>query len=253
MTDFRQTAFLNRVRMALGNPKSRPNVFTDPSPGVSAGLLEKIHRRTQADYQELLNRLTEAAEPLNLKVISEKDPAAAAASLAGLVRDKAPEWGTDKRVAAWDHPLIHRLNLSEALAGQNVPVDFTGPVDTADEAVRLKKIRRQVTDAYIGVTSADFCVVDSATLVMKTRPGHARSVSLVPSIHVAVIDIKQLIANLTELYALLKQDPDYRSEGITNCMTFISGPSKTADIEFTMVHGAHGPREMVICVITGGS
>ena len=86
---------------------------------------------------------------------------------------------------------------------------------------------------------------------MRTRPGQARSVSLLPLIHVAVIHRDQIIADLKELYALLKWDPEHQKEGLTNCMTFISGPSKTADIEATMVHGAHGPREVYIFVISG--
>jgi L-lactate dehydrogenase complex protein LldG len=94
-------------------------------------------------------------------------------------------------------------------------------------------------------------MADTASLVMRTRPGQARSVSLVPSIHIAVIGIDQILADLKELVALLKWDAGYRTEGLTNCMTFISGPSKTADIEATMVHGAHGPREVHIYVITG--
>ncbi len=93
-------------------------------------------------------------------------------------------------------------------------------------------------------------MADTATLVMRTRPGQARAVSLLPSIHVAVIGLDQIIADLKELYALLKWDPQERQEGLTNCMTFISGPSKTADIEATMVHGAHGPREVLVYVIT---
>jgi L-lactate dehydrogenase complex protein LldG len=84
---------------------------------------------------------------------------------------------------------------------------------------------------------------------MRTRAGQARSVSLVPAIHIAVIELNQIIADLKELYALLKWDPQAKKEGLTNCMTFISGPSKTADIEATMVHGAHGPREVHVFVI----
>jgi L-lactate dehydrogenase complex protein LldG len=109
--------------------------------------------------------------------------------------------------------------------------------------------RKQVQAAYIGVTSADYCLADTATLVIKTRAGQARSVSLVPSIHIAVITVAQLIADMQELFALLQRDPSEKAEGLTNCMTFISGPSKTADIEATLVHGAHGPREMYLYVI----
>jgi L-lactate dehydrogenase complex protein LldG len=97
----------------------------------------------------------------------------------------------------------------------------------------------------------DFCLAENATLVLKTRPSQARAVSLVPSIHVAVIRLDQLLSNLGELNAALMRDPGQRPEGLTNCMTLITGPSKTADIELVMVHGAHGPRELHIYVITG--
>jgi L-lactate dehydrogenase complex protein LldG len=92
-------------------------------------------------------------------------------------------------------------------------------------------------------------MAETASLVMRTRAGQARSVSLVPSIHIAVIQLNQIIADLKELYALIKSDTEGHGEGLTNCMTFISGPSKTADVEATMVHGAHGPREVYVYVI----
>ncbi|MGD9972421.1 MAG: LUD domain-containing protein [Desulfatirhabdiaceae bacterium] len=75
---------------------------------------------------------------------------------------------------------------------------------------------------------------------------------LVPSIHVAVIRLEQLLADLKELYALLRWDAGQQAEGLTHHMVMISGPSKTADIELVMVHGAHGPREVHLVVITGG-
>jgi L-lactate dehydrogenase complex protein LldG len=148
-------------------------------------------------------------------------------------------------VVAWDHPLVERLDLPTALSEQNVPLFVSESRAFADE-----DIRQQVIDAYIGVTAADFCMADTATLVMRTRPGQVRTVSLVPAIHMAVITLDQIIADLKELYALLRWDPHERREGLTNCLTFISGPSKTADIEATMVHGAHGPREVYLFVIT---
>ena len=86
---------------------------------------------------------------------------------------------------------------------------------------------------------------------MKTRPGQPRCVSLLPSIHIAVIRMEQILSNLNELYTLLKWNPIEQAEGITRCMTLITGPSKTADIEATLVHGAHGPRELTIVVLTG--
>ena len=190
-----------------------------------------------------------------MPVIALADEASVTDAIVELVQQKAPEWGDKKTLASWSHPLIERLNLADVLQKLNVPLFVNeGKAAGGQPDVPLEnrdRFRQQVIDSYIGLTSADFCMADTAALVMRSRPGQARSVSLVPSIHIAVIGIDQIISNLKELIALLKWDAEYQTEGLTNCMTFISGPSKTADIEATMVHGAHGPREVYIYVITG--
>jgi L-lactate dehydrogenase complex protein LldG len=250
-----QEAFIRKIRSALGHPpnaRRRDNgccigTFTDK---VGA-ILDRIKNRSKADKQQLLNRFIEMAEPIKLEVNALADEDAVTDAIVNLVRNKAPEWGDQKSIAVWQHPLIESLNLSDALADQKVPVYVTELKYNEAEKISDERecLRRQVIDAYIGVTSADYCMADTATLVMRTRPGQARSVSLVPSIHIAVICLDQIIADLKELYALLKWDSVIQNEGLTNCMTFISGPSKTADVEATMVHGAHGPREMYVYVI----
>jgi L-lactate dehydrogenase complex protein LldG len=68
---------------------------------------------------------------------------------------------------------------------------------------------------------------------------------------VAVIKLEQIVADFKELYALLDRDLGENSQALEGGMTFITGPSKTADIEATMVRGAHGPRELYIYVVTG--
>jgi L-lactate dehydrogenase complex protein LldG len=244
-----QEEFIHKIKIALGKPiaESQRNVdfFKSDMSDETRGILERIKNRTPEERKKLLATLIEAAGPINLKVISCEDINSVTAAIADLVRDKDPEWGAKKSVVAWQHPLIENLNLPEALSPQDVTVFFTDLKETESG-----NLRQHVIDSYIGITAADFCMADSATMVMRTRPGQARSVSLVPSIHVAVIELNQIIADLKELYALLKWDPQESKEGLTNCMTFISGPSKTADIEATMVHGAHGPRQVHVYVIT---
>jgi L-lactate dehydrogenase complex protein LldG len=253
-----QQAFIGRIRSALGHAadvrRNEGNCCTAVFADETGERLDRIKHRTAAEKQRLLQRLIEMAEPINLNVMALKDENSVAAAIADLVKNKSPEWGNEKSVVTWQHPLIERLNLSEALAPQKVPVHVTElregkPEEKTGESSR-EILRRQVIDAYIGITSADFCMADTATLVMRTRPGQARSASLVPSIHIAVIHLDQIILDLKELYALLQWDPQIREDGLTNCMTFISGPSKTADVEATMVHGAHGPREVYIYVTT---
>ena len=244
-----QTPFIRSIKNALGrqsaDPHLEPDLFADKMSDETRAVLARIKARNAADRHKLLATLIEAAKPINLNVTACRDAHSAATALGDLVRDKAPEWGDKKSVAAWKHPLIESLNLPEVLSAQGVPVFF------ADlQKIDAESLRRHIIDSYIGITSTDFCLADTATLVMRTRAGQPRSVSLVPSIHVAVIELSQVIADLKELYTLLKWDPQESKEGLTNCMTFISGPSKTADIEATMVDGAHGPREVYVFVVT---
>ncbi len=249
MDDARQRKFLSRVRSALDPLPSRPDPFAPGPSEKSAEVLERIKKRTAWDYQDLFNRLTAAAAPLNLEVVASADTTAVSVSIAHRIQDTLPEPGTGKSIVAWKHPLVEDLQLAASLADQNVPVLFVEPGDDIHQNTADGGLRRRVAQACMGVTSADFCLADTATLVMKTRPGQPRSVSLVPTIHAAVIKRSQLLADLGELYTVLDHHPDHRAEGLTNCMTFITGPSKTADIEMTLVHGVHGPREVVIYVI----
>ena len=254
-----QNEFIAKVKTALGYAISdeRPNSdhLGIEDSGEHSGILEKIHNRTNDDRSKLLNLLIEQGKPLSLKIIPKTDTRSVSQAIKELVLEKNPEWGGQKQVAAWRHPLIQRLRLPEILADEEVSVHYTALAAHAKNSPTIEadqtKIRRQVVDSYIGVTSADYCVASTATLIMKARPGQARSVSLLPSIHVAVIELKQVIADLKELYTLIDQDSHEKLEGLSNCMTCITGPSKTADIELVMVHGAHGPRELHLFVITG--
>jgi L-lactate dehydrogenase complex protein LldG len=259
MENSNQTEFINNIKQALGHSAGdleRNRKFFDlPMSEKDQTILKGIKNRTPEEKEILLETMIDAAKPINLNVIVLPDVSSVTSAIVDLVREKEPEWGHKKSVAAWKHPLIASLNLTAALSGQDVSVYFTefedGEMEDDLSIETREKLRQHIIDSYIGITSADFCMADTATLVMRTRPGQARSVSLLPLIHVAVIERDQIIADLKELYVLIKWDPEHQKEGLTNCMTFISGPSKTADIEATMVHGAHGPREVYIFVITG--
>jgi L-lactate dehydrogenase complex protein LldG len=254
-----ENRFFRRLRTALGHApdvsRDAKHLFAQGPSAEDLQMLNRIYQRTAAERQALLELLVDAGKPINLRVIPVPDLAAACSAVVAVVGEKQPEWGESKSVAAWRHPLIDRLGLEEALARLQVPLRVTEPIDPSagrecDQAERERQ-RAGIIASFIGVTAADFCMADTATLVMRNRPGQPRSVALVPSIHVAVITLDQIMADMKELFALLRWDERYRPEGLSNYMSFISGPSKTADIEATMVHGAHGPREVHLIVITG--
>jgi L-lactate dehydrogenase complex protein LldG len=258
METLNQTAFLRRIRTALGHApdvaREVTNLYTHGPSAEDILLMDRVRRRSAEDRQALLERFIEAGKSINLHVIPLPDSAYAAAAIVRLAVEKIPEWGEEKCLAAWRHPLIDSLNLSECLERLQIPLHVTNPIppgaDKEFDETERRRQRAAVIASFIGVTSADFGMADTATLVLRNRPGQPRSVALVPSIHIAVITLDQIVADMKELFALLRWDGRYRPEGLSNYMSFISGPSKTADIEATMVHGAHGPREVHLFIIT---
>jgi L-lactate dehydrogenase complex protein LldG len=245
-----QQAFLDNLRQALtGNQASVLKPVDDPL-AQHAGIYQpqaKPVSRSRAERLTLLDQVIQEAALINLNATAHKDIASVTRDICRLAVDSQPEFGDKKQIAAWNHPLIKALNLPKALKGKGIPVDFPDQTHMGDR----ESLRQWIFESYIGITSADFCLADSATLVMKTRAGQDRSVSLVPSIHIAVIRLEQIIGSLKEMYFQLQNDPDHVNEGLTPCLSLVSGPSKTADIEATMVHGAHGPREVHLFVVTG--
>jgi L-lactate dehydrogenase complex protein LldG len=245
-----QQAFLDNLRQALkGSGAGALKPAEDPL-NQHAGVYQpqtKTVCRSRAERLTLLDQLIQEAGPINLNVTVHTDIAAVAAEICRLAVESQPEFGDKKQIAAWNHPLIKELNLPKVLKAKGIRVDFPDQTHGGDR----ESLRQWILESYIGITSADFCLADSATLVIKTRPGQDRSVSLVPSIHIAVIRLEQILGSLKEMYFQMENDPDHVNEGLTPCLTLISGPSKTADIEATMVHGAHGPREVHLFVVTG--
>jgi L-lactate dehydrogenase complex protein LldG len=239
--------FLKRIRKALGrkNAPDADTLFRSRPQGELEGLLSRADR-SKAERLELLALLQQAAAPLNLNVHVAENAQEAGRRIADLARVSDTEWGGDKRVLMHDDALLHGLDLPGLLADAPITVDVARFNPGEDELEGKQRLREIAEQAYIGLTGADWCAVDCAAIALLSGPGHGRAVSLVPSIHIAVLTLDRLVADLPEGYALLENHDELPAS-----FTFISGPSKTADIEAQLVHGAHGPREMHLVVITG--
>jgi L-lactate dehydrogenase complex protein LldG len=98
-------------------------------------------------------------------------------------------------------------------------------------------LREACRTAACGITSADYGLAETGTLVMIASPQEARLVSLLPPVHIAVLPAKRLLTGLDELYSLHP-----KPAAATSSMVFITGPSRSADIEMILVRGVHGPR-----------
>ena len=245
-----QVIFLDNIRKALRVEanRARPDLFCRQSDEeLMPIILSRISSRTYSSRLQLLEKMIEAGKPVNLNVIPVKTLPEAAQEIIKLACEKKPEWGDEKRVVLWKHPLLEEMNIGEIFREHNISTVFPDQHDAGNTG--RNRFIEESAGSFIGITSADYCIAETGTLVLKTVPGNERIVSLLSSIHVAVIKIEQVIADFKELYTLLDKDIKESPEGIGTGMTFITGPSKTADIEATMVHGAHGPREVYIYVI----
>jgi len=130
-------------------------------------------------------------------------------------------------------PLLNDLNATQFL-NDNGLVARSWRDMTADEAY----------DFDAGLTEVDYAVAETGTLVIRHRPEHGRLLSLVPFVHVAIVQPKQILPDLIDLFETLAR------VGSGSGVTMISGPSKTADIEMNTVTGVHGPNVVKAFVLS---
>lgn len=105
-------------------------------------------------------------------------------------------------------------------------------------------LRTRAAGAAAGVTGADALLADTGTVVIAATPARPRAISLLPRRHVVLATTDQLLPDLEAWVErrglLLAPDP---------CTVFVTGPSRTADIEKVLITGMHGPRELTVVLI----
>ena len=108
--------------------------------------------------------------------------------------------------------------------------------------------RRGLMQAAGGLTLAQWGIAESGTLVLDGRREDHRLVSLLPPIHVAILPRSRMLATLGHALAALAADGPLTGSAIT----FVTGPSRTADIELTLVVGVHGPSVLHVILLEDG-
>jgi L-lactate dehydrogenase complex protein LldG len=110
-------------------------------------------------------------------------------------------------------------------------------------------LRERVGDLHTGLTRAQWGVAESGTIVVDSASEQLRLATMLAETHVAVLPAANLRADLFvlegELNRTLAQAPGY--------LAFITGPSRTADIELVLTLGAHGPRHLHVLLLEDGS
>ncbi|WP_165855986.1 LutC/YkgG family protein [Marinobacter sp. JSM 1782161] len=95
-------------------------------------------------------------------------------------------------------------------------------------------------EAPVALSLAQGGIAETGTLIVESRPETPRTLSLVPPVHVVVVRERTVYPDMAKALA------NYSHSGLPTNLIFISGPSKTADIQQTLAYGAHGPKELIV-------
>jgi len=137
--------------------------------------------------------------------------------------------------------LILAPNVPACGVGETVAVErFDRPLEALKEHLFLG------VDA--GLTVADCALATTGMLVLASSPAQPRSLSLVPPIHICLLDAGRIHADLTTALTA-----EAWGSALPTNLIFISGPSKTADIQQTLAYGAHGPKQLIVILTAAGS
>jgi len=175
------------------------------------------------DLEARIASLFANLEKLAGKTHRASSPADARAYVAGLIGERS--------AVASNAPFLRECGITD------LPTVRSGFTNS-------EELRAVSADAEFGITSADYALADTGTLVLFSSPQEARMVSLLPPVHIAVVPREKILTGLDELLA---QEP--LPAGRSSSMLLITGPSRTADIEQILVRGVHGPGEIHVIVV----
>jgi L-lactate dehydrogenase complex protein LldG len=132
-----------------------------------------------------------------------------------------------RKATVWETPRLRQLGITEILNSLGV------------ELVSPNASKHEMALCDLGITEADYLLPETGTIVLRSSAEKPRAVSLLPRVHLAIVHPDMLRADMHQVFAEAK-DHHY--------LVFITGPSRTADIELTVTLGVHGPRNLYVWV-----
>lgn len=246
-----QEAFLARIRRALHKEASPPALHPPllwkerPLAAEAAAL----QARLAAQRPALIARVQDELTAVSGVVAQVQSIAAATQYVARLAQDKGAEC-----VVRWQSPLLDLLEVDAALQQQGVAVHTTVPPDDGAAGVgameaKRRELRELLARAELGLSGVDYVIAETGTLVLSAAAGQMRGVSLLPPVHVAVARTTQVLATLADYLTLLQASGGDLQQALTSCVSFVTGPSRTGDIELKLSVGVHGPCELHLVLL----
>jgi L-lactate dehydrogenase complex protein LldG len=226
-----------KIRQAL--VKSRPKHHHGHSSAVSD--LKQLFASV-ASRDGLVERFQTEFELVSGEYCFFTNGAAVVESLIELIETSA-----SNQVAISEHPLCTRLGIIGALRAQLPGVTFLAEDVAADNAFDRTRLRNSMANVQLSITGAEYLIADTGTIVSVAGPQASRQISLLPSIHVVLATPSQIFPNMAELFLEIQNAHGPKLPG--SAITFITGPSRTADIEKVLIKGVHGPMRLLLAMV----
>ncbi len=239
-----KAAFLKRVREALG--RSEPVLHPPDHPPLRANAVrqqEKIRTvvaRNEARRAQTLDRLAQTAAAASWSVRRARDAADAADAVAQIAQRTGA-----KNVVRSAEDIFKRVDVDGALRS----VGASPAVLASGRSRRKDQLREAAFRADMGVTGVAYAVAETASCVVVPRRGVARLASLAPPSLALIVEPEQVLETLDDFFALTRLERMQSRSRSPNYVNFISGPSRTADIEQTLTIGVHGPGDVHLIII----
>jgi len=148
------------------------------------------------------------------------------------------------------HLIAPAIHLTKEDAAQ---VFGTEPTVEAIQQHARDSLRKKFIDATVGISGANMAIAETGTIVLVTNEGNADLTTTLPPVHIALFGIDKLVASLDDAVAVLRMLPRSGTGQImSSYVNWITGPSRSADIEQSLTIGVHGPREMHCVILDNG-
>ena len=129
----------------------------------------------------------------------------------------------------------------------------TEPTVEAIQHHARHSLRQKFIDAAVGISGANMAIAETGTIVLVTNEGNADLTTTLPPVHIALFGADKVVATLDDAVAVLRMLPrSGTGQVMTSYVNWITGPSRSADIEQSLTIGVHGPREMHCVILDNG-
>ncbi len=221
--------FLSKIRTNL--PQARLPQASPEHPGAFP-----VPTPVDASRPELIEQFKRELEALSGYVHLPADRPAAFQTVLDLIRSHHAQ-----RILAWDEASLGLPGLTASLTEAGITIeDSYVPATGETRRARLDRL----DGVLVGLTGADGGLADTGAIALSSGPGRGRLASLLPPVHLALLPATKLYPSLP---AFLAANPTATDAGSN--LIFITGPSRTGDIEMTLSMGVHGPGEVHVIII----